>query len=101
MTPKTETLAVDLKRMTIGFRMRRSEPPECAHTSTVRTETAGLSREFCAQCGHVSVGYVTDHYLIDSSSRHRLGGHHPLTPPGRQPAPETQGQDHQGHQPAD
>jgi hypothetical protein len=62
MTPKKLVPAVDQPSMTLGFFMRRSGPPECAHPSIVRTEIAGMSREVCTQCGQVNVGYVTDHY---------------------------------------
>ena len=47
--------------MTINFRNRRRAITDCPHNETVRTETAGMSREVCEACGHVSVGFVEDH----------------------------------------
>lgn len=47
--------------MTINFRNRRRAINDCTHEETVRTETAGMSREVCESCGHVSVGFVADH----------------------------------------
>ena len=32
----------------------------CDHLKTVTTETAGLEREACQTCGHVSMRYVHD-----------------------------------------
>ena len=36
----------------------RSATDECQHTEIVTTDTAGLSRSACANCGHVSVSFL-------------------------------------------
>lgn len=64
MTPKKPAFPVDQEDMTLGFFMRGSQPRECAHTTTVRSEISGMSREVCTQCGQVSIGYVSDHVLV-------------------------------------
>lgn len=33
---------------------------ECRHPERIATDTAGLQRSVCADCGHVSVGYLYD-----------------------------------------
>jgi len=35
----------------------RTAVSDCRHTEVITTETAGLNRSSCANCGHVSVGF--------------------------------------------
>lgn len=46
-------------RFLLGGRLRqRRSFGSCAHSSTITTITAGLAREVCEACSHVSVRYV-------------------------------------------
>lgn len=67
MTPKIFAHPDDESDMTINFRSLRRVTPECEHETEIKTEIAGLSRTVCESCGRVSVGYVGNHFLYDTT----------------------------------
>lgn len=48
--------------MGINFMTKRRPSTQCAHTSEVRLEIAGLVRSVCESCGKVSVDVVEDRF---------------------------------------
>lgn len=62
MAPKFHVGEADLSPMALNFLTKRRMTSNCAHKSLVRIEVAGMSREVCAECGRVSLGYIEPHH---------------------------------------
>lgn len=67
MTPKLSAHIDDDSGMTINFRSMRRPTTPCEHETQIKTEIAGLSRSVCESCGRVSVGYVGNHFLYETT----------------------------------
>jgi hypothetical protein len=48
--------------MTLNFLSKRRHTTDCKHTTQMKIEIAGMSREVCESCGKVTVSYVDEHF---------------------------------------
>jgi len=61
--------SVDEEHMTINFLSKRRHTTDCSHTTQMKIEIAGMSREVCESCGKVTVSYVDEHFSRERAQK--------------------------------